>query len=77
MKANYAEANVGKGIAGLLLAPVVGLLYVVSMPFVAVGTLVALVVKKAAAPLADMVSFGWRPLEANLSGKKQKREKKD
>ena len=78
MNAYYEEREVGKGVMGLLLGPVVGLLYVICLPFFAIATVVVLGAKKAAGPVVGLVkniaSFGWRPLEAYLSGKKKERK---
>ena len=59
----------------LVSAPITGLVYVISLPVLAIVTVVTLVAGKVARSLADkvvnMVSFGWRPKEAYLSGKKK------
>jgi len=79
MNAYYEERQVGKGVMGLLLGPIAGLLYVICLPFVAVATVVVLVARKVADPVIGIVKnlalFGWRPLEAYLSGKKRKNRK--
>ena len=81
MLAYYEEKNRGKGIASLLLGPIIGLAYVISMPFIAIATIAALIGKKTAigmlSLMRNLVSFGWRPSEAYLSGKKKKRKKKN
>lgn len=63
----------------LLAGPVIGLLYVIAMPFIAVGTIVTLAGRKLLAGLFNMlgnlVSFGWRPSEAHLTGKKKGKKK--
>lgn len=67
----------------LLAGPVIGLFYVIALPFMAVGTVLALVGKKVLSALfnvlGNLVSFGWRPSEAHLTGKKKgrKKEKED
>jgi uncharacterized membrane protein len=67
----------------LLAGPVIGLFYVIALPFMAVGTILALVGKKVLSSmfnvLGNLVSFGWRPSEAHLTGKKKekKKEKED
>ncbi len=62
----------------LLAGPVIGLFYVIAMPFMAVGTIVVLVGRKLLAGLfallGNLVSFGWRPSEAHLAGKKGKKK---
>jgi hypothetical protein len=65
----------------LVAGPVVGLFYVIAMPFMAVGTILVMAGGKILSGLADLignlVSFGWRPSEAHLAGKKKgKRGKK-
>jgi len=60
----------------LLAGPVIGLFYVIALPFMAVGTVLALVGKKVLSRmfniLGNLVSFGWRPSEAHLTGKRKK-----
>jgi hypothetical protein len=63
----------------LLAGPLIGLFYVIAMPFMAVGTIAALAFRKIVASLASLlgslVSFGWRPSEAHLTGKKKGKKK--
>ena len=63
----------------LLAGPVIGLIYVIALPFIAVGTVLALVGKKVLSSmfnaLGNLVSFGWRPSEAHLAGKRKKHKK--
>ena len=63
----------------LLVGPVIGLCYVIALPFMAVGTVLALVGKKVVSSLlnvlGNLVSFGWRPSEAHLAGKRKKHKK--
>ncbi len=65
----------------LLAGPVIGLFYVIAMPFIAVGTIVALAGRKVLSGLFNLVgtlvSFGWRPSEAHLAGKKKGKKKED
>jgi len=60
----------------LLLGPVLGLLYVLTLPFVGIAMVVMLLIGKANVMLLQVfgrtVSFGWRPVESYLSGKKRK-----
>ncbi len=62
----------------LLAGPVIGLFYVIAMPFVAVGTIAMMVGTKLLSGLfnvlGSLVSFGWRPSEAHLAGKKGKKK---
>jgi len=62
--------------AGLLvLGPALGLLYAMFLPFIGIAMLVKLVAEKAAGgameALQGSASFGWRPSESYLSGKKR------
>jgi len=62
----------------LLLGPVFGLVYVIALPFIAIATLIMLIGKKLFRGLLNLVgnivSFGWRPSEAHLAGKKKKKK---
>jgi len=75
----YAEDKKGSGIGTLVAAPFLGLIYVVGLPFIAIATIVVLIGKKTLGGMlsltSNLVSFGWRPSEAYLAGKK-KRERK-
>jgi len=63
----------------LLAGPVIGLFYVIALPFMAVGTILALAGKKVLSSmsnaLGNLVSFGWRPSEAHLAGKRKKHKR--
>lgn len=63
----------------LLAGPVIGLFYVIAMPFMAVGTIVITIGGKLLSSLfnllGSLVSFGWRPSEAHLAGKKKGKKK--
>jgi hypothetical protein len=63
----------------LLAGPVIGLLYVIAMPFIAVGMIVTFAGRKLFSGLFNLlghlVSFGWRPSEAHLTGKKKGKKK--
>jgi len=71
----------------LMAAPVIGLVFAVFLPFIAIAMTLTLVGKKLVNMTADAttgsMSFGWRPIEAYLAGKKKrnearaKKEKKD
>jgi hypothetical protein len=60
----------------LLSETVIGLLYAILMPFISIATVAALSVRVGLGALYPMVaksgSFGWRPQNAYLSGKKKK-----
>ncbi len=65
----------------LLAAPIVGLLYVISLPFIAIGTVFVMIGKKVLGSIAtlvgNLVSFGWRPSEAHLAGKRKERKRRN
>ena len=58
--------------------PVVGLIFAVFLPFIGIVMTVSLVVQKLGAALSDAaagsMSFGWRPIEAYLAGRKRRKE---
>jgi len=66
-------------VAMLLASPIIGLLYVVFLPLIGTATLAALAVRKvvggAAVVAGKTISFGWRPVEAYLAGKKKRNKK--
>lgn len=69
--------NTLKTIGKIVAAPFIGLAYVIALPFVfayAVGTAALSGVLSLA---GRSVSFGWRPTEAYLAGKKKKEKKQD
>lgn len=63
----------------MVIAPFIGLAYVIALPFIAIGTVSVLLAKKIATKmygtLATLTSFGWRPMEAYLAGKKASKKK--
>jgi len=81
MKADEGHRKSEHVYRNLVLAPFVGLAYVIALPFIAVGTVVGMVGKKVLKGVAglagNLISFGWRPLEAHLAGKKKKEQKKN
>jgi hydrogenase-4 membrane subunit HyfE len=56
----------------LAFAPIIGLLFAVFLPAVAIVMTLNIIVKKIAKYSATMAYFAWRPLESYLSGKKKK-----
>ena len=64
----------------LLLGPILGLLYAAFLPFIGIAMLVKVVMQKVAGGVFSSArttaSFGWRPSESYLAGKK-KGEKKE
>ena len=66
----------------LLLGPIFGLVYAAFMPFIGIAMVTKVVGKKVfngvARVVGDTFSFGWRPSEAYLKGKRKgKKEKKE
>ena len=73
-----------RSLGRLAAAPLIGLLYVISLPFLFIGTfakelvgLAADAFGRATGEAGRTVSFGWRPTEAYLGGRKEKKAKKD
>ncbi len=58
----------------LLLGPIFGLVYAAAMPFLGIGMVANVVGQKVfngvARVVGNAISFGWRPSEAYLKGKK-------
>ena len=60
-----------------IFAPFIGLAYAVAFPFMAMATIVILILKAVATTVAGLTSFGWRPAEAYLGGKKNSKKRKE
>ena len=64
----------------IVVAPVLGLLYAAFLPFIGIAMVVKLVAQKIGGGVLETVqgsaSFGWRPSESYLSGRKN-RAKRD
>jgi hypothetical protein len=62
----------------LMAAPVIGLVFAVFLPFIGIAMTLNLIGKKlvegVASAAAGSVSFGWRPIEAYLAGRKTKKD---
>jgi hypothetical protein len=73
-KARYIKAPVA---VMLMAAPVIGLVFAVFLPFIGIAMTLNLIGKKlvegVASAAAGSVSFGWRPVEAYLAGRKTKK----
>jgi hypothetical protein len=73
----YIKASVA---VMLMAAPVIGLVFAVFLPFIGIAMTLSLIGKKlanaATEAAAGSMSFGWRPIEAYLAGKKRKNEAK-
>jgi hypothetical protein len=63
----------------LIAAPVIGLLYAICLPFISIATVTTLATRKMLSVLVNVagksLSFGWRPMEAYLAGKKKGKKK--
>ncbi|MDR3562433.1 MAG: hypothetical protein P4N59_13510, partial [Negativicutes bacterium] len=72
----YLKASTG---VMLLAGPIIGLLYVVFLPLIGTATLAAVASRKVLGGMASVagktISFGWRPVEAYLAGKKKGKKK--
>lgn len=62
----------------LLAGPVIGLAYVICLPFIGLATIASLATSKVVGGVLGLfgksLSFGWRPREAYLSGKKKSKK---
>jgi hypothetical protein len=67
--------------AALAAGPVIGLIFAVFLPFIGIAMTLGLVGRKIAegvvSAAAGSVSFGWRPIEAYLAGRKRKNEARE
>jgi len=76
-KARYLKAPVA---VMLVAAPVIGLVFAVFLPFIGIAMTLNLIGKKlvdsATSAVAGSVSFGWRPIEAYLAGRKTKKQER-
>lgn len=65
----------------LMAAPVIGLVFAVFLPFIGIAMTLGLIGRKVAegvvSAAAGSVSFGWRPIEAYLAGRKTKKEARE
>ncbi|NTW58324.1 MAG: hypothetical protein HGB21_16365 [Nitrospirae bacterium] len=77
-KARYLKAPV---VVMLMAAPVIGLVFAVFLPFIGIAMTLSLIGKKlvdgVASAAAGSMSFGWRPIEAYLAGRKRKKEARE
>lgn len=67
--------------AVLAAGPVLGLVFAIFLPFIGIvmslGQVGRKVADSAVGHAAQSVSFGWRPIEAYLAGRKRKKEAKE
>jgi hypothetical protein len=77
-KTRYIKAPVA---VMLMAAPVIGLVFAVFLPFIGIAMTLSLIGKKlvegVASAAAGSMSFGWRPIEAYLAGRKRKKEARE
>jgi hypothetical protein len=73
-KTRYVKAS---SVVMLLFGPIIGLAYVVFLPIMGIVTVTAMIVQKVFGGMLNVgkniVSFGWRPSEAYLAGKKKRK----
>ena len=62
----------------LIAGPIIGLLYVICLPFIGIATIATLATRALVGGLVNVIgkslSFGWRPGEAYLAGKKKSKK---
>jgi hypothetical protein len=67
--------------AVLVAAPVLGLIYAAFLPFIGIAMAAKLVVQKIGGGMLETIqgsaSFGWRPSESYLSGRKNRAKKNE
>ena len=74
------NSSTGKRLLAVLLGPIGGLLYIIALPVISIAAVVAIVGGKSLSGITslvtNLVSFGWRPAEAHLTGKKKTKKNK-
>lgn len=74
-----SASSILKNLLILLMSPFVGLLFVVSLPFITIVALTGFVGSRTASflyqQLMNIMPFSWRPTEAYLAGKRKKTRK--
>ena len=74
----YIKAHVA---VMLMAAPLIGLVFAVFLPFIGIVMTLGLVGKRLVQGLesaaAGSMSFGWRPIESYLAGRKRKKETRE
>ena len=66
--------NAVKTVGRIAAAPFIGLAYIVTLPFAFAFALLSTIVNGALSLVGREASFGWRPTEAYLAGKKKRKE---
>ncbi len=69
--------DVIKSTGKLLTAPFIGLFYATLLPFAFFYAIGSGVLKGIASVVGSNISFGWRPLESYLSGRKNRSKRDD
>jgi hypothetical protein len=74
----YIKAPAAMAIAA---GPVLGLVFAMFLPFIGIAMTLGLVGRKLGEAVSDAaagsMSFGWRPIEAYLAGRKRKKEARE
>lgn len=70
------KGNMYKTMGRIVSAPFIGLAYIVSLPFIFAYAILSAATSGVLNLVGKEASFGWRPLEAYLAGRKKKEEKK-
>jgi len=65
-----------KTVGQVAAAPFVGLAYIIALPFTFAYALASMIANSVLNLLGKEAAFGWRPLEAYLSGRKKRKMKK-
>jgi len=73
-KTGYKETL--KTVGQVAAAPFVGLAYIIALPFTFAYALASMIANSVLNLLGKEAAFGWRPLEAYLSGRKKRKMKK-
>ncbi|HWR59830.1 MAG TPA: hypothetical protein VN328_13165 [Thermodesulfovibrionales bacterium] len=68
--------NTMKTVGKIAAAPFIGLAYIVALPFAFSFALLSAAVNGLLSAAGKEATFGWRPTEAYLTGKKKKQERK-
>lgn len=72
----YHGHKAERGAAGLFWSPVLGLIYILTLPLVTILTVMALMGKRVLSCglglLRSLAYFGWMPSEVYLSGKRRR-----
>lgn len=69
--------NTLKIVGQVAAAPFIGLAYIVALPFTFAYALASMVVNGVLNLVSKEAAFGWRPLEAYLSGRKKRKKEGD